>query len=84
MNRDTLIIGEVDFREKPSSCTENPVIKLKRLVKKLKDGEAVKVFADFNSTPKRFFELLARKENLKLEILSEGETSEILLVKSSK
>ena len=75
------IVPKVDFREKPSSCTDNPVIRLKRAVKNLKSGEAVRIIVDLNSTPKRFFEVLARKENLALEIVGEGERAEVLLIR---
>ena len=81
MSGNVNIVAEVDFRDKPSSCTDNPVIRLKRAVRNLKSGEAVRIIVDLNSTPKRFFEVLARKEKLALEIVGEGETAEVLLVK---
>lgn len=81
MTKELVIVGEVDFREGSTSCTENPVIKLKRLLKSLENDHAVRVLADFKSTPKRFFEILARKEGLTLKIVREDEVSELLLIR---
>ncbi len=63
----------IDLREKPKSCMEHPLVKLTKVLKKMKKGETVKVITDNKIVPINTIEVLAKKNNLKYDIIEENE-----------
>ena len=76
------IIDKIDLREQPSSCSQHPLVRLKKITDKLKTGEAIEVITDEEVIPLSTLEIIAKKKNLSINILeSRDKLHRLLLVK---
>ena len=71
----------IDLREKPRSCTEHPLVKLTKALKELKKGRVVKVITDNKIVPIETIKVLAKKNNLKYDIVKENSLYILHIVK---
>lgn len=73
----------IDLREKPRGCREHPLIKLKRITSSMNKGSTIKVIGDNNIIPLKTIEIIAQKNNLKLNIIKRiNEVYEVILEKN--
>ncbi len=76
------IVETIDLREKPSGCKQHPLIKLKNMLEKLGDGEAIKVITDERIIPLTTLRVIAEKKNLEINVLNrEGSVVEVVIAK---
>ena len=70
----------IDLRTQPKGCSEHPLIRLKKAVASLKEGEVLKVVTDEEVVPLKTIEVMASKAGLVTEVVkvSEGVTEVVL------
>jgi len=70
----------IDLRTQPKGCSEHPLVRLKKEVALLKDGEVLKVVTDEEVVPVKTIKVIASKAGLNIEIVrTEGGVTEVLL-----
>ncbi|WFO76070.1 sulfurtransferase TusA family protein [Desulfurococcaceae archaeon MEX13E-LK6-19] len=62
----------IDLRKQPKGCKEHPLIRLKNTIRRMKKGESIKVITDTTTIPLRTIEIIARKNELKVEIIGKN------------
>ncbi|MEM2253837.1 MAG: hypothetical protein QXS06_04925 [Desulfurococcaceae archaeon] len=62
------VVSTVDLRKGSDECVAYPFVKLRREVRKLKSGEALRVLGDSTIVPLKTLKALAEKHNLVIHI----------------
>ena len=72
----------IDLRTQPKGCSEHPLIRLKKEVASLKEGEVLKVITDEEVVPLKTIKVLSSKAGVDVKVLSSsGGIVEVLLRK---
>ena len=70
----------IDLRTQPKGCNEHPLVRLKKEVTSLKEGEVLKVITDEEVVPLKTIKVMASRAGLTMEVVrtEEGITEVVL------
>jgi len=79
------IVAEINTAKRLEGCTESPIATFLRVVRELKEGEAILLILDDSAFPVKAAEALARKLGLEFERLGkEGDLERCMAFKPSR
>jgi len=68
------IIDKIDLTVQPKSCTEHPLVKLKKIIDQLNINEAIEVLTDSNVIPVETLRVIAKRKNIELKIIEQNDS----------